>query len=201
MPEQMCSSPPDHLLRTLASVPVSSPILDLGCGNGGLTGALLRLGFPVHACDPRPEAVQHTRAAVAELIGDESPQNVVQETALEAIDYPAAIFDWVIVLQAETYVSDESDLQTLFHEARPLLTPGGWMYITVPAFPGSSTASSDDSRSRFSIETVETRRMDADLAEASAPTRVETPDGARIRAIYRRVDAQSPSQSGSTPGP
>lgn len=197
----MCSFPPDHLLRTLASVPVSSPILDLGCGNGALTEALLRLGFPVHACDPRREAVQHTRAAVAELIGEESAQNVVQETSLEAIDYPTATFDWVIVSEAETYVSDESDLQTLFHEARPLLTPGGWMYIMVPTSPGSSTVSSDNGRSRFSIETVETCRTDADLSEASAPTRVEMPDGPRIRAIYRRVDPETPSPFRSTPSP
>lgn len=199
MPDQMPSSPSDHLLRTLASVPVSSQILDLGCGDGGLTEALLRLGFPVHACDPRPTAIQHARAAVAELIGEESAQRAVQETPLDAIDYPAATFDWVIVSEAELYVSDESDLQTLFDETRPLLTPGGWLYMTVATSPPLSTVSSEDGRPRFSVETVEACRTEAELAEACAPDRVETPEGPRIRAIYRRVDAETPSESSSTP--
>mgnify|MGYP006296809757 CR=1 FL=1 len=192
------SRPPSHhLLRTLAAVPVSSEILDLGCGHGRHTEALLRLGFPVHACDPRPSAVETTRTAIDDLLEQGDVETVVQVAPLDAMDYPDETFDWVVAVEAETYVSDEESLRALFEEGRRLLKPGGWLYVTLPApendeTEGTETREEADAPARFSEEALEAQRKAADLAEASAPTAVQESTTSRIRAIYRRVEPHTP---------
>lgn len=187
--------PSDHLLRTLAAVPVSSEILDLGCGQGRHTEALLRLGFPVHACDPRPAAVAATRETVGPLLEQGDVETVVQEAPLDAMAYPEATFDWVVAVEAETYVSDEEELRALFEEARRMLKPGGWLYVTLPAVEEDGERRTEEGTVQFSEEALETQRTAADLAEASEPTRVEENEEegeARFRAIYRRVEPHTP---------
>lgn len=181
-------APSDHLLRMLAAVPVSSQILDLGCGYGRHTEPLLRLGFPVHACDPEPDAVAATRERVGDLLEEGSAESAVQQTPLEAIEYPDATFNWVIAYDAERYVSTEDDLRALFEECRRILTPGGWLYITLP----TQSATADGDSGTFSIEMIEECRRAAELAEAREPAEVEG-DAARIRALYRRVDPHTPA--------
>lgn len=186
--------PSDHLLRTLAAVPVSSEILDLGCGRGRHTEALLRLGFPVHACDPRAEAVEATRSEIADLLEQGEVETVVQVAPLDALDYPDATFDWVVAVDAETYVADEEDLRTVFEESRRLLKPGGWLYVTLPAAAEEKEATepSGESPVRFTKEVLDRQRRAADLAEASEPTRVEKGQTSRLRAIFRRVEPHTP---------
>ena len=182
-------APSDHLLRTLAAVPPSSQILDFGCGDGRHTEALLRLGFPLHACDPRPDAVDATRERVATLLEEGDLETIVQVTPLDAIDYPDDTFDWVVAARAETYVGNKADLRTLLDESRRLLKPGGWLYLTLPATPDASVNGTG-----FTIEILESFRRDANLAEASEPTRVdEETEAPRLRAIYRCVDPQTPA--------
>jgi SAM-dependent methyltransferase len=182
-------SPSDHLLRTLAAVPPSSAILDFGCGRGRHTEPLLRLGFPVHACDPRPEAVAATRERVASLLEEGDVETIVQVTPLDAVEYPDATFDWVVADPGETYVATKDDLKTLLAEARRVLKPGGWLYLTLPASPDARMNGTG-----FSIEIVESFRRDANLAEASAPTRIEADaEAPRLRAIYRCVEPQTPA--------
>jgi len=184
------NAPSDHLLRTLAAVPVSSRILDLGCGHGRHTEPLLRLGFPVHACDSRPEAVDATRARIGDLIEADSAETVVQVTPLDALDYPDATFDWVVADRAETYVGDAADLERLLAESRRLLKPGGWLYLTLPA---ASKADGAETGAAFTLEALDHYRRAADLAEAGDPSRVEDGPALRLRALYRRVDPQTPA--------
>jgi SAM-dependent methyltransferase len=172
----------------LAAVPVSSSILDLGCGVGRHTEPLLRLGFPVHACDPRPESVASTRDRVAELIEEGAVESTVQVTALDSIDYPEETFNWVIADRAEVYASSDDALSTLLEESRRVLAPGGWLYLTLPAPPSADDAESTASNGvAFSIYTLEALRKEAHLAEAREPTRIEVQGQPRIRALYRRV--------------
>lgn len=182
-------APSDHLLRTLAAVPVSSQILDFGCGYGRHTEPLLRLGFPVHACDPRPEAVEATRTRVEDLLGDGSVETTVQVTPLDSIEYPEETFNWIVADRVETYATSKPELQTVFEESRRLLKPGGWLYVTVPARPDDRMGGTG-----FSIEIMETLREKADLVEAAEPERIED-EGAepRLRAIYRCVEPQTPA--------
>ncbi len=188
-------SPSDHLLRTLAAVPVSSEILDLGCGLGRHTQALLRLGFPVHACDPRAEAVEATRSSIVDLLEQGEAETVVQVAPLDALDYPDATFDWVVAVDAETYVTEEEDLNTMFEESRRLLKPGGWLYVTLPAVAeeGEAIDPVGEGPVRFTEEAIDRQRRAADLAVASEPTRLEEEQPARLRAIYRRVEPHTPA--------
>lgn len=181
-------APSDHLLRTLAAVPVSSQILDFGCGNGRHTEPLLRLGFPVHACDPRTEAVEATRERVRDLIGEGSVETTVQVTSLDDIEYPAETFNWIVADRAEIYATSKAELQAFFEESRRLLKPGGWLYVTVPASPDDRVDGSG-----FSIEIMETLRKNADLVEAAAPERIDEGAAPRLRAIYRCVEPQTPA--------
>jgi SAM-dependent methyltransferase len=185
-------APSDHLLRTLAAVPVSSQILDLGCGAGRHTEPLLRLGFPVHACDPRPAAVEATRARVSDLIGADQADTSVQVAPLDALGDLDATFDWVVADGAEAYAATEEDLQLLLAESRRLLTPGGWLYLTLPAPPEPGGDGAADGPA-FPLETVERLRRAADLAEASDPSRFEDASSPRLRALYRRVDPRTPA--------
>ena len=188
----MSRSLSDELLRTLAAVPVSSPVLNLGCGAGHHTEALLRLGFPVHACDPRPEAVQDTRAVVRELVDEETAQTSVQQLSLSTLDDLEATFDWVIADRTEALVSSTADLETLLSKAHDLLAPGGWVYLTVPAAPDTEsddapTASRDDVAIRFAPADLDAQALDISLVESRSPSRVEENGEVRIHALYRRV--------------
>ncbi len=186
-------TPSDSLLRTLASVPVSTPVLDLGCGPGHHAEALLRLGFPMHATDPRPEAVDATRAVVRDLVDDETAQSCVRQASLEALDAIDATFDWVIADRTEAYLDTKADLQALMAQARTLLAPGGWLYLTVPAAPEANTATDgeregfDDVAILFTPSDLEAPALDSSYMESQSPARVDEHGEVRLHGLYRRV--------------
>ncbi|WP_158705035.1 class I SAM-dependent methyltransferase [Salinibacter altiplanensis] len=183
----------DQLLRTLAAVPVSSPVLDLGCGAGDHTGALLRLGFPVHACDPRPEAVEDTQAVVRDLVDEETAETCVQQLSLQGLDELEATFDWVIADRTEALIDSPADLATLLNKSQSLLAPGGWVYLTVPATtdaPGK--VPHDDTVTRFAPADLDTDALNIALVESQSPSRVEENGEARVHALYRHVKRPTP---------
>lgn len=184
-------SPSDHLLRTLASVPVSSSVLDLGCGRGRHTEPLLRLGFPVHACDPESSAVNTTRATIAPLVGEETAETCVQVRPLSALASLDESFDWIVADRAERYAASTDDLTMLFGVARELLVPGGWLFVTVPT--AASDAEDDGSAGLIVTEAQLARcREDAGLEVATAPSQIDGSASPRLRALYRRVDPKTP---------
>lgn len=172
--------PSDHLLRILAAVPVSSRILDLGCGAGAHTEALLRLGFDVEACDVREEAVAATRERVISAVGSEETAPHVKLTPLDELGYAEASFDWIVAHTPIGYVTSPASLSDLLSMGRRLLRPGGWIYVAV------------SDADPFTPERLGTLAETADLAEASAPETAEEHGAALIRAIFRRVDADTP---------
>ena len=188
----MSRPPSDELLRTLAAVPVSSPILHVGCGAGHHTEALLRLGFPVHACDPRPGAVRDTQAVVRELVDEETAQTSVQQLSLSTLDELEATFDWVIADRTEALVTSTAELETLLSKSHDLLAPGGWVYLTVPAAPEAESsappaAARDDVAIRHAPADLEAQALDIPLVESRSPSRIEENGEVRIHALYRRV--------------
>lgn len=193
-------APSDRLLRTLASVPVSNSVLHVGCGAGRHTEALLRLGFPVHACDPRPDAVQDTRAVVRELVDDETAQSCVQQRSLQALDAVDETFDWVIVDRTEALVDSPKQLEVLLRKAHGLVAPGGWTYLMAPAAAESvdepagtgATQGRDDNGMRFQPSDLEVETLDTDFVESRAPSRIREHNAERIHALYRRVKPSGP---------
>lgn len=195
-PSPSPDAPSDQLLRTLASVPVSSPVLNLGCGSGRHAEAFLRLGFPMHACDPRPGAVEETRAVVRELADDETAQSCVRQTTLQALDDLDATFDWVIADRTEAFLDASTDLEPLLQKARTLLNPGGWLYLTVPALPAEEGEEEgqdlDEVAILFAPEDLNVTGFDIELMEVQSPERVEENGEARVHALYRRVKRTAP---------
>lgn len=173
-------SPSDHLLRTLAAIPVPSRVLDLGCGRGYQTEPLVRLGFDVYACDARRSAVQATRHRIAELKGDDQLAERIRQRALEDIDFSDASFDWVVAHEPTGYVSNARDVPPLLTAARRLLKPGGWVYLAIP------------DALDMPPEAVTEAAESADLAEAAAPEIATEQGDALVRAIFRRVEEGTP---------
>lgn len=181
--------PSDTLLRTLAAVPVSSTILDLGCGRGRHTEPLLRLGFPVHACDPRPGAVEATRARVGDLLEADTAETCVRTTSLHELESIDETFNWIVADRAEIYASTEQELTALLTAGRRLLSPGGWMHVTVPAANDEEGGGGPPS---FTDAALDHSRQKAGLDEAREVERVDASDGLRLRALYRRVEPETP---------
>lgn len=189
------SEPSDRLLRTLAAVPVASSILDLCCGGGEHTEALLRLGFPVHACDPRSEAVRETRNRVRALLDGDTAEKCVRSASLDDLDEIDISFDWVVGSHPEAFFDSDDELVHLLSAVRSLLVPGGWFYLILPASVhsnGSTSTNGQSSKQRddgWSASELKVDRLDTSLVEARSPERVEEHGTARIHAIYRRVEA------------
>lgn len=185
------AAPSDQLLRTLASVPVSTPMLNLGCGSGRHAEALLRLGFPMHACDPREASVDDARAVVRELVDDETAQSCVQQLSLGALDDLEATFDWVIADRTEAYLDESADLTPLLRKAHRLLSPGGWLYLTVPAASEEEAQEEaqglDEVAICFAPEDLDPTEFDISFMEVQSPERVEENGEVRLHALYRRV--------------
>jgi SAM-dependent methyltransferase len=97
------------------------PMLDLGCGTGGVLSHLSALG-PACGIDPSAEAVRfcHRRGLpVALARGD-------------ALPFADGTFGAIVALDVIEHVDDDV---ALLREARRVLRPGGLIVITVPALP------------------------------------------------------------------
>lgn len=95
-------------------------ILDVGCGTGANLAELGRFG-KVEGVDSEPEAVRLCRRAGWE----------VQHVAGESLPFEDGSFDLVTLLDVIEHVDDD---ENLLREAGRLLTPGGLVLVTVPAY-------------------------------------------------------------------
>lgn len=187
------SPPSDHLLRTLAAVPVSSNMLDVGCGTGRHTEPLLRLGFPVHACDARPSAVQATRERIAELVGEDTAEQCVRTVPPDGFEtYPDDAFDWIVAFDPTAYVQSDADLTGLLREMRRLLAPGGWVYVATTGRTDPSTNGATAPDLRVTPDQLDACGEEAGLAASVAAERAEEHGQSLVRAIFRYVTEATP---------
>ena len=99
------------------SVSVPGPILDVGCGTGTLVNTLVDEGFDAYGVDPWAEerGLPRDRFTVAEL--DTLPFTTARFSA-------ACLFD----------VLEHVEEATSLAEIRRVLRPGGWLFVSVPAY-------------------------------------------------------------------
>lgn len=193
--------PSDHLLRTLAAVPVTSRVLDVGCGDGTQTEALIQLGFDVYAVDASPENVKDARAAAAVHVGEEEASKRISRARAVALGYPDEFFDWVIACGSLAHLESREAMLDALRELRRVMRAGGWLYATVPAVPEPEAefsvhgyAGDSGLKPTFLPRTLNELMEEADLAQAEGPALVREAGSRRIvQGIYRRVDEGTPS--------
>ncbi len=191
--------PSDHLLRTFATVPVESRILDVGCGDGMQTEALIQLGFDVFACDPSPENVADVRASAAVHIGEEEAGKRISQARVDALGYPDEFFNWVVAFGALARSDSRESLLEGLSEIRRVLRSGGWLYVTVPAIPepaetpGARGYAGDSGlKPTFTPRTLNDVMEEAGYALAEGPTIAVEKGGRIVQGIYRRADEGTP---------
>jgi SAM-dependent methyltransferase len=105
-------------------------VLDVGCGEGWLTGRLATAGARAVGLDPSAAALERARR---EGSTDASVRYV--EGVAEALPFPDASFDVVIFFNSLHHVAPES-MDSALVEAARVLRPDGVLYVQEPAAQG-----------------------------------------------------------------
>ena len=197
----MASPALNHLLRTLAAVPIGQRVLLRGSATEGLARPLAQMGFEVHAGTWTDAAARHVQEAFDEEAGSKAERQEkrrdpgraapVYATAapLRTLPYPEAHFGWVVARppapEGSTARELREGLQALLEEARHHVRPGGWVYVLAPA-------AEDRAPVAFTSAMLNEAAQQATLAKAEAPARAEGRGRAVVHAIYRRVEKDTP---------
>ena len=120
MPEDH-GPPPPHLVGFVRGLEPCDRALDIGCGDGRLTGEL-RCGH-VSAADVSAVALERARRRLPEA-------DVVQLQPDEPLPLPDSAFDLVLCANTLEHVRD---VQLLLSEARRVLQPRGRLAVATPA--------------------------------------------------------------------
>ncbi len=98
--------------------------LDIGCGEGANTRHLAHLGAQMHAVDIAPTFVRHAREAE-----QDEPLGIAYSTG-DAMSLPFAAdsFDFTTAFMS---LMDMPDQETVLHEARRVLRPGGFLQFSI----------------------------------------------------------------------
>jgi len=169
------AAPSDHLLRTLAAVPVGCRVLTLQCGHGASAEPLALMGFDLWACDADPEAVDAARRRLSNVFGDEQAEIRVSLARPSALGYPDNHFHWVIAGDSFSHAEDAAALFEMLAETRRVLAPGGWIFATMNVLSGGPNLTAESFAKLFA---------EAAFAIAEMPV-IE--DGF-VRGIFRKVD-------------
>jgi SAM-dependent methyltransferase len=110
------------ILGLLRNFPPAGPIVDIGGGNGFVSLALQRAGYPTVVVEPGPIGAHNAR--------DRGLSPVVCAT-LEDAAFRSASLDAAALFDVIEHVQDDGGL---LGEVRRVLKPGSRLYLTVPAF-------------------------------------------------------------------
>ena len=94
--------------------------LDVGCGMGGNTAVLRDLGWSAVGLDYSPASVEAARARGLTLVRGDARR----------LPFPDATFDLVLSTDAWEHVDDH---EAVAAEAHRVLSPGGTLFVAVPA--------------------------------------------------------------------
>jgi SAM-dependent methyltransferase len=160
------------LLRLFLEAQPGRRVLNAGAGQGSFTERLERLGFEVTSADPSPAAAGVLLARV---------RGTVVRAPLEALPFPDASFDAVVVGEVLEHVEDDAGG---LREAVRVLAPGGVIAISVPRNPawfGASDRWAGHVR-RYTRETLA-----AAVADGGLELERLEPWGFPVSALYHRL--------------
>jgi SAM-dependent methyltransferase len=103
-------------------LPRPAVVLDAGCGSGRTMAELVQYG-EVHGLELDPEAAQVAR---------DRGHGEVHTGPLEELPWPPATFDLITCLDVIEHIPDDRATLRALREA---CKPGGWLLLTVPAYP------------------------------------------------------------------
>src|SRR5207245_2781591 len=103
-------------------------VLDIGCGPGLMTRALVERGWEVWGLDVLESAVAWARAEAEKAPWGDRAHYVVGDA--DALPFPAATFDTVIAMGVLEYLSD---VHRIVSEVRRVLRPSGLLVVAVPS--------------------------------------------------------------------
>jgi SAM-dependent methyltransferase len=98
-------------------------VLDAGCGSGRTLEDLADYGSEVHGIELEPEAAEVARSRGS---------GEVRIARLEELPYEDAFFDLITCLDVVEHTPDD---RVALGELRRVCKPGGWLLVTVPAYP------------------------------------------------------------------
>ncbi|HET91029.1 MAG TPA: class I SAM-dependent methyltransferase [Chloroflexi bacterium] len=101
-------------------------ILDLGCGLGRHTVALVGLGFSVFAADVSPSGL----AACAAWLAREGSEASLLRHDMETLPSRDGVFDGLLAYNV-VYHTTVTGMRHVLTETRRVLCPGGWLYATI----------------------------------------------------------------------
>lgn len=116
----------DHFLRLLPAG--EAHVLDAGCGTGRMSRYLSDRGCHVCGVDLWPGMIAVARREHADIR--------TQVASITNLPFPDAEFDGVLLWYSVIHIAD-TDLATVFREARRVLRPGGVALIAFQAGQGS----------------------------------------------------------------
>jgi ubiquinone/menaquinone biosynthesis C-methylase UbiE len=107
------------------ALPPGTPVLEVGCGAGGLAVTLAQQGAAVHAIDAVPAMVAQTRRRAMEVGVDR--RLTAQQGDVHALAFEDATFELVVALGVLPWL--HTPIQAVAEMAR-VLRPGGWVVLS-----------------------------------------------------------------------
>lgn len=162
---------------------------------------LVRLGFDVYACDRSMHAVEEVRSLLADIVGTDEAERRCSASRPDVTGFPDDYFDWVVAVDSLARAERDRDMQHMLVELRRVMKPGGWLYVAVPVVPDSEEGVRSPDRGyagdRGMEPTFQPRTLDDVLVRAGftvseRPSIAARAGGRYVRAIYRKVDGQTP---------
>jgi len=98
-----------------------SKVLDIGCGTGKTTSALISMGMDVTGLDFSPSAISHC----VSIFGDKAKFTIAE---CERMPFPDKHFDAVVAVHVLEHLS-ETQLKDTVKEISRVLMPGGLVFV------------------------------------------------------------------------
>ena len=137
--QQEISYPPEYVIRIFKgnypNLKMPKPtkgqkILDVGCGNGRNLPLFVQLGLETYGVEITNSIVEHLRSQMAPF---NIKPNHIQVGNCSSLNFEDGYFDYVISWNSSYYMSlTKSSYSDHINELTRVLSPGGWLIISVP---------------------------------------------------------------------